>query len=461
VGAGAGRGAAAALLAVLAAGTVRGAAPQEPAEEPAILLRGGTVLTMAGDPIPDGGVLINSKGKIASVGRALPAPDRATVVDCSGRFIVPGFIDAGTQVGLVDIDMVKAANDSDEGEDPSTPDLDVRDGVNVDSPVFGVTRSHGVTTVLVHPQDTNVINGRSALLHCLDGASVADRAVLLKETPREEAPRALHLSFGGSAKQRFAKKDKMPSTRMGVAAVIRREFEKAGAYREKKRRYEERKGIYEEWTKAHPGETPPKEGPESPEKPAKEPAMEVLADALNRSIPVFAGADRLDDIRTAIRIGEEFNLRLVLFGGIESWKVAKDLAERKIPVVYGPEVRQPDSPEDPGARMDGPRILREAGVLFCLMTGDVHNSRNLPYHAGIAASWGLQESDALAAITRDAARILGVGDLLGTLETGKEATLCVFQGSPLEPLSRLEHMYIRGKEVSLRNRQTELYERWR
>src|SRR5258706_13946088 len=174
----------------------------------------------------------------------------------------------------------------------------------------------------------------------------------------------------------------MPSTRMGVAAVIRRDFEKAVAYREKKRRYEEKKTAYEAWAKAHPGETPPKEGPEQPDAPAKDPALEVLAEALNRTLPVFAGADRLDDILTAVRIGQEYNLRLSIFGGIESWEAAKLLAERKIPVVYGPEARQPDTPEGPGARMDCPQLLREAGGLFCFMTRDVHNPRSLPYHPG-------------------------------------------------------------------------------
>lgn len=431
-----------ALLAALlgSAAPAPGATPQDGPSDPGILLRGATVLTMSGDPIPDGGVLIRN-GKIASVGRALPVPDGAEVIEYPGRFIAPGFIDAGTRVGLVDIDLVKSANDGDDGTVPSTPELDVRDGVNVESPVFGVTRSHGVTTVLVHPQGSNVINGRGALLHCLEGAPIAERTVL--------APAALHLSFGGWAKERFAKKDQMPSTRMGVAAVVRREFEKAIAYREKFRRYKERR------------DAPRKEGEQEPDPPAVDPAMEVLTKALAREIPVFAGAHRLDDIRTALRIGEEFRLRLVLFGGTESWKVARELAERKVPVVYGPVVRQPDSPETPGARMDAPKLLREAGVLFCLMTGESHNARNLPYHAGIAASWGLAESDALAAITRDAAQVLGVADRLGTIKPGQEATICVFQGPPLEPLSRLERMYIRGKEVPLRNRQTELLEKWK
>jgi len=410
------------------------------AEETKVLLRNATVLTMAGDPIPEGCVLI-SGSKIVSVGRALPAPDGATVVDCTGRFVVPGFIDAGTGVGLVDIDLVKAANDADEGVVPSTPAVDVRDGINIESPVFGVTRSHGVTTVLVMPQATNVMNGRGALVHCLDGAPLAERVVL--------APSGLHVSFGEPAKERFGKKDQAPATRMGIAAVLRKELERGRDYREKKRRYGERKAA------------PPKEGEGPPEPPATDPDLEVIASALAGEIPVFARAERLDDIRTALRIAGEFHLRLVLLGATDAWKIAKELAERKVPVVYGPATGQPETMETLGARMDAPRILHDAGVLFGLMTGDAHNSRNLPYQAGIAVSWGLPEADALAAITRDAARVLGVGDRLGTLEPGKEATLCVFRGSPLEPLSRLERMYIRGREVPLRNRQTELYEKWK
>lgn len=433
---------AAILAAALAAGgaAAAGPGPEEAPPDPGILLRNATVLTMAGDPVPEGGVLIRN-GRIASVGRQLPVPDGAKVVDCTGRFVVPGFIDGTGRVGLVDIGMVRATNDTDEGVVPSTPEVDVRDGVNVESPLFGVTRMHGVTTVLVVPQVTNVINGRSALLHCLDGAPVAARTVL--------APAALHVSLGGPPKERFGGRKQLPSTRMGIAAVLRREFARAQDHREKVRRFEEKRAR------------PLPEGESPPAPPARDAGLEVLVRALNREIPVFARAERLDDIRTALRIAEEFDLRLVLTGAAEAWKIAPELAERKVPVVYGPVVQQPDSPETQGARMDAPRILKEAGVLFCLMTDDAHNARNLPYHAGIAASWGLSEPDALAAITRDAARILGAGDLLGTIEPGREATLCVFQGSPLEPLSRLERMYIRGKEVPLRNRQTDLLDRWK
>lgn len=432
--------AAAALLAALALGPAAAApAPEDPQPDPGILLRNATVLTMAGDPIPEGGVLIRGE-KIAGVGRQLPAPDRATVIDCTGRFVVPGFIDAGTSAGLVEIGMVKAVNDSDEGVVPSTPDVDVRDGVDVDSPVFAVTRSRGVTTVLVAPQETNVVNGLGAVLHCLDGAPMSRRIVL--------APSGLHVSFGVPPKERFGAKDATPSTRMGIAAVLRREFARAQDHGEALRRHEEARKAA-------------KEGEPAPAPPARDRGLEVLLRALRREIPVFARAERLDDIRTALRIAGEHDLRLVLWGAAEAWKIAPELAARKIPVVFGPATGQPDSPERPGARMDAPRLLRDAGVLFCLMTGDSHNSRNLPVHAGIAASWGLPETDALAAITRDAARVLGLGDVLGTIEPGREATLCVFQGSPLEPLSRLDRVFIRGKEVPLRSRQTDLLEKWK
>ncbi len=433
------------LAAAGAALLLGGPGPAEGAFEgespPPVLLKDGTLLTMAGEPVEGGSVLLRG-GKIEAVGRDVPAPPGVRVVDCAGRLVTPGLIDGGTQVGLLDIDLVKSANDSDEGAVPSAPDLDVRDGVNVESPVFAVTRSHGVTTVLVAPQEGDVINGQGALLHCVDGP-LAAKTVL--------APSGLHVSFGEPPKARFGPKNQQPQTRMGLAALLRRELDRARDYLEKKRRYEEKKAA------------PPKEGekPSIPDPPAVDRGLEVLGKVLRGDLPVFARAERLDDIRTALRIGEEYRLRLVLVRATEAWKIAGELAAKQVPVVYGPVTTMPQSMETLGARMDAPAILQRAGVLFCLMTGGAHNARNLPYHAGIAVSYGLPRDAAHRAITRDAARILGVGDRLGTLEPGKEATVVVFDGDPLEPLSKVVAMFVRGQEVSLRSRQTELNEKWK
>ncbi len=427
--------------AALAAASPAAAAPEDPVAE-VVLLRGGTVLTMAGEPVQGGSVLLRG-GRIEAVGRDLEAPAGARIVDCAGLTVLPGFIDAGTRVGLVDIDLVEAANDSDEGGEPSTPDLDVRDGINIESPVFAVTRSHGVTTVLVYPQETNVICGRGAVLHCIGPGSGALEERVVR------APSGLHVSFGGPPKERFGGKDRMPSTRMGVAAVLRQELEKAREHVRKRTAHAEKARVA-----AAEGKSPP-------DPPAPDLALDVLAAALGRELPVFARAERLDDIRTAVRIADEYGLRLVLLRATEAWKMAAELAEKRIPVIHGPVLRQPDSPEAPGARMDAPALLHAAGVRFCLMTGDAHNARNLPYHAGIAVSHGLPREAALGAITREAASILGVDRDLGTIEAGKEATLVVFRGDPLEPLSVLEHVFVRGRELPRTSRQTELRDRWK
>ncbi|MHC4923115.1 MAG: amidohydrolase family protein [Planctomycetota bacterium] len=425
-----------AAAALASSTTLAAPAPQE--EDHVVLLRNGTIHTMAGEVVEKGSVLLRN-GRIMAVGRDVPLPDGAEVIDCRGGTVVPGFINAGTRVGLVDISLVKSVNDTDAGTDPSTPDIDVRDGVNIESDLWAVTRSRGVTTVLVIPQETNVIAGRSALMHCVDGpeGSVEERTVL--------APTGLHVNFGVPPKRRFGGKNRTPSTRMGIAAVVRREFEKARGYVEKRRAWERKK----------------EEGDSKAKEPESDPAKDVLAAALRREIPVFARAHRLDDIRTALRIAEEFRLKLILQGATESWKMADELAKKNIPVVLGPVLQQPSSSETPGARMDAARILHEAGVSFCFMSGDAHNARNLPYHAGIAVSHGLDRGVALAAITKNAAEILGVQDTLGTLQTGREGTLLVFDGDPLEPLSRLRHVLIRGRSVSLRSRQTELYDEWK
>jgi imidazolonepropionase-like amidohydrolase len=431
-------------VAAVAAAWLFGAAGQPArAEDEPVLLRNGTVLTMAGPAIEGGSVLLRD-GRIVAVGAGtLEAPAGTRVIDCSGRFILPGFIDAGTRLGLVEIDMVKSTNDTDEGTEPSTPDLDVRDGVNQDSDLWAVARSRGVVVALVVPQEANVFGGRAAVLRCLDGPEGPMDARTVK------APAALFISLGVPPRERFGEKDRSPSTRMGIAAVLRREFQKAKEYAATRDRHAAK-------TEAAAGK-----GEDPPDPPAVDAGLEVLASALAGTIPVIARAERLDDIATALRIADEFGLRLILYRATEAWKLAEELAARRIPVILGPVTRQPDSPEVPGARMDAAAILHRAGVRLCLMTGDAHNVRNLPFHAGIAMSYGLPKEAALSLITREAAVILGVDADLGTIEVGKEGTLLVVQGDPLEPLSKMEHVFIRGREVSLRSRQTQLHERWR
>jgi imidazolonepropionase-like amidohydrolase len=169
----------------------------------------------------------------------------------------------------------------------------------------------------------------------------------------------------------------------------------------------------------------------------------------------------VDDLWTALRLADEFKLRIILLHATEGWKIADEIAKRKIPVLVGPVTTQPDSMETLGATYENADILHRAGVVIAIVTADEHNVRNLPFLAGIAAAYGLPREEALRAITANPAAILGVSGTIGAIREGLSADLVVFDGDPLQPRSRIEHLLIAGRIIPPTSRQTELYERYR
>ena len=189
--------------------------------------------------------------------------------------------------------------------------------------------------------------------------------------------------------------------------------------------------------------------------------MEALLPALDGTMPVLARAHRVDDILTAVRLADEFHLKLILSHGTEAYKVADLLAARKIPVLVGPITTQPERIETQGAIYDNAARLRRAGVEIAIMSDETLNARMLPYEAGLAVAYGLPWEEAIRAITAAPAAIFGVADRIGSLKPGLEADLVVTDGDPLQPLTRLRHLMIAGRPVPLTSRQTDLYARWR
>jgi imidazolonepropionase-like amidohydrolase len=283
---------------------------------------------------------------------------------------------------------------------------------------------------------------------------------------------------------------------MGLAAQVREQFVSAQEYLKKQERYRRALEVYREKlrkaaaataaataplatagspaataaskppsTPASPLATASAEVGEEPEEPARDLRLEALGLALEKKLPVLVRAQREDDIRTALRLADEFKFRLVLRHGAEAWKVADLLAKRNIPVIVGPIGQQPSSFESPGARYDNAALLRKAGVTIAIQTAETHNVRNLPFAAGMAAAHGLTPEEALEAITAGAARVLGIAGRYGTLEKGKVANVAIFEGEPdgdpLQPRTKLRQLFIRGKQVPLKSRQTELFEKYR
>jgi imidazolonepropionase-like amidohydrolase len=420
------------------------AAPARAQDAKAVVIRGGRVLPIAGPAIDDGVVVIKD-GRIAAVGGAdTPVPEGADVVDAKGRIVMPGLVDGLTTLGLVEVDEVASTKDADEAVTPLTPQVIAADGVNVGSPVFRITRMNGTTTAVVAPDAGNVVAGRSSAIQ-LEGARLD--AMLLAPVV------AMHAAIGEPPMLRYGKKDQAPSTRMGEVAMLRAALVKAREYAAKWARYQD--------LKAHPKPPEPGKEAEPPEPPPVDLELDAWGAVLRREIPLVVRAQRLSDIQAALRVAKEFELRLVVQGGAEAWKVAADLAAANVAVLVGPVTTDPDTMETLGARADNAALLVAAGVKVAIVSADNHNARNLPYEAGIAVANGLPMDAALAAITLVPAQVLGLDARVGSLVPGKDADVILLDGDVIQPRTRVLRMWIRGREVQLTSRQTELADKWR
>ncbi len=466
-----------------------GFADASPPPQSRIAIVGGRVVTMAGTIHSPGTVLIDDDRIVAVGGVELAVPGRYRRVQAAGAWVIPGLIDAGTRLGLVEVDLEDATTHQDDHTDLFSPHLRVTDAINPDSELIPVGRLTGVTTVLVSPTENNLFSGEAAVIDLL-GEDVVDMTI------RSPAMLCLNLGldpiFRGRSRSKFA-------TRMGLIAEIRQLFHQAEAFDRKYVKhqkelleYEERieKASEEESAREDEGQEessesddgegeasegdsrkgdlkdkdekdPGEEEPEPPEELDRDLKMEALRRALAGEIKVLVRAHRQDDIRAAIRLADEFDLDIVINHGTEAWRVASLLAEKNIPVIVGPINTQPDTWETLGARYDNAELLKRAGVDIAIQSSEAHNVRNLPYMAGLAAAHGLPPDEALEAITIGAARILGIEDDYGSLEPGKVANIAITEGDPLQPRSRLRALYIRGQEVPLVSKQTELYEKFK
>jgi imidazolonepropionase-like amidohydrolase len=384
-----------------------------------IAITGGTVYPVSGPKIERGTVLIRD-GRIVAVGANVTVPADAQRVDASGKWVTPGLVfagsDAGTGVyGLFQLNEGRKQGDINASFSPA-------EGIDAASLTIGQTRTGGVTTTIATPNGSFITGTASAI--DLAGDKLDDMLV--------NRATALVVDFGAGAK------DAGGGSRAGGIARIRQVFNDALEYDRRKAEYN--RGATQELSA-----------------PAKE--LEALLPALRGRMPVVAVANRRMDIENALRIGREYKLRLIIAGGIESWLVAEELAAAKVPVAIQPNTDIP-SFEGLKARLDIATVLREAGVNIIIAQADAGGDRDLRYVAGNAVRNGISWDDALKAITQAPAAAFGLTDR-GTLEAGKVANVVVWSGDPLDFAGAAEKVFIRGKDISLRTRETELLERYR
>ena len=387
-----------------------------------IAITGGTVYPVSGPKLERATVLIQN-GRIAAVGTNVTIPADATRIDAAGKWVTPGFIDGGTQMGLVEISQVGGTREAFVQNDTIAASFNVAEGLNPASNLIPVTRIEGITTVLAAPQG-HLISGQAVLID-LDGATIERMLV--------KSPVGIVANFDENAKNEGG------GSRASIAERIRRVFNDALEY--SRRRAEYNRGAMQPLS-------------------ASAADLEALLPVLRGQLPLIAVANRRSDIQTALRIGREFRLKLILAGAQEAWEIADEIARAGVPVLVEPLDNIPTY-DALGIRYENAAVLARAGVKVVLLETDTHNARNLRQQAGNAVSYGMTWDQALRAVTLSPAEAFGVADRYGVLEAGKVANVVVWSGDPFEFSTAIEHVIIRGREIPLVSRQTELLERYR
>lgn len=414
-----------------------------PPQQAPIVLKNVTLHTVS-DGIVLGGTLWFHQGTIRGVLPAdaplqFPTGTEPVVIDLKGKHVFPGLISPHTTLGLIELGMVRQTNDTDEVGDTS-PEAIAAVALNPDSAAIPVARSNGVLTAAVFPSG-GLLPGRASVM-CLDGWTNADMTVRGDAGPIVAWPAQ---SGGGG----FGGRGRRPRPEGGDPDEER---EASGAQNQRDR-------IDAAFTAARAWLDARVADPSV----ALDVRHEALVPALRGEAPVFVLAEEQEQIESAVLWATGRGLRCVIVGGRDAALCAPLLVERRVPVILDGVHRLPrreDSAYDEAFTL--PLRLHEAGVKFCIGGGtDFANDRNLPYHAATASAFGLGRQRALAAITLDAAVILGVGDRLGSLTVGKDATLFVADGHPFELKTKVELAFVRGKQIDLRNKQTELAAKYR
>lgn len=377
-----------------------------------ILLKNGKVLTMTGVNYDAGDVLV-ADGKIRAVGAGLCAPEGAQVIDCTGRTVMPGMIDAHCHIGLSEDGTMYEGEDSNEAVNPVTPHVRAIDGINPADVAIREARLGGVTTVCVGPGNSNVFGGVMSVFKTR-GSRIDD--MLMKETF------AVKAALGEGPKETYAPKKVMPMTRMGIAGLMREHLVRARTYLDKKA-----SGRLDKIDLRY----------------------EALGRVLEREIPLVVHANRMDDIYTALRIKREFAIDLVLTQASDAYLMADAIREAGVPVVLASVLTGRLSVEMARMSHRAPVVLERAGVTYCISTdAPPVPIQFLPTSAASAVREGLDPEAALRAVTITPARVLGIDERVGSLEPGKDADIVVYGGSPFNLMSRIELVMMDGEIVS-------------
>jgi imidazolonepropionase-like amidohydrolase len=410
-------------LGLLAAG---GIGTPAPAAATTLAVRGETVYTMAGAPIADGVVLIEG-GKIAAVGPAAEVAIPAGVEVLTAKVVIPGLVDAHSVVGLTGYLNQPHDQDQLERSEPMQPELRAIDAYNARDPLVAWVRSFGVTTVHTGHAPGAVVSGQTMIVKTAGDTVDEAMVVPVAMVAATLGEGALAGREGrGAGRRRDEPPAKSPGTRPRAVAMLRAELVEAQAYREKL------------------------DAPEGEKRPDRDLRLDALVEVLAGKVPLLVTAHRHQDILAALRVAEEFDLRLVLDGAADAHLLIDEIRAAGVPVVVHPAMKRAVG-EAENLSMTTAAVLADAGIPIALQSGFeayVPKTRVLLFEAAVAAAHGLGFDRALAAATIDAAHLLGIADRVGSLEPGKDADLALYDGDPFEYTSHCVGVVIDGVVVS-------------
>jgi imidazolonepropionase-like amidohydrolase len=398
-------------------------------QEKPIAVVGATVITVSG-AVHEPGTVVFEDGRITEVGDegAVTVPGDAERIDARGMTLLPGLVDAHTHLGVFGEDKGQDGGDGNECSDPVTPELRACDSLDPDAIAFPDVLAAGITTVMTSPGSANIIGGT-----CM---AIRTRGRTVAELTRRD-PVGMKMALGFNPKSVYgAQGPKRPGTRMANAAVLRNALVAARNYGAKKVHHAEKADAMAAKPEDEREPLPPFE---------VDLKHEALLPVLDGALTARCHAHRADDILTAVRIADEFDLDLTIEHATEAYKVAPELADAGIPCIVGPHFfLMRYKSEIIGINPANAAILADAGVPVCIQTDATWGIQWLANNAALCVRHGLSEDQAIRAITLNPARVLGLEDEIGSIEVGKRADLLLTDGDPLDIRTPVAGVWLDG-----------------
>jgi imidazolonepropionase-like amidohydrolase len=379
-----------------------------------LAVRGETIYTMAGAPIRDGVVLIGAHGRIERVGSAAQISIPAGYRSVTAKVVTPGLIDAHTVVGLAGALNQPHEQDQLDRTNAMQPALRAFDAYNARETLVEHLRGFGVTTLHTGHGPGALMSGQTIVVKTR-GETIADALV--------DSVAMLAMTLGPEVAANY---DRRPGTRAKGVALVRAQFIKAQEYATKMK------------------------STDASRRPARDLDLDILVQVLNGEVPALITAHHASEILAALRLKDEFGLRMVLDGAAESYLVIDEIKRANVPVILHPTMARHGGTLE-NATFETAKKLKEAGISVALQSGFegyVPKTRVVLFEAAMASSYGLPFEQALATITIDAARVLGLDRRIGSLETGKDGDVVLFDGDPFEYTSHVCGVVIEGRMVS-------------